>query len=94
LIHNSGNFDGDEVVQLYVSYPNSKVERPIIALKGFKRIFVPKGQSIALSIPLNTEELKYWDVEKQNFVLENGSVDLLLGTSSANIVLKGSLIIQ
>ncbi len=43
-LKNSGNYDSDEVVQLYASFPNSKVEQPVKALKGFKRVFVPKGQ--------------------------------------------------
>jgi len=41
-LQNMGNYDSDEVTQLYVSFPESKVDRPRIALKGFKRVFISK----------------------------------------------------
>ena len=90
-LENSGKYDSDEVAQLYVSFPDSKVERPAIALKGFKRILVPKGKTIEVSIPLNTDELKYWNVEKHAFVLEKGKVNISVGASSADLRLKGSV---
>ena len=49
-LENTGNFDSDEVAQLYVSFPDSKVDRPAIALKGFKRVFVGKGETVKVSI--------------------------------------------
>ena len=93
-LENSGNYDSDEVAQLYVSFPDSKVERPAIALKGFKRIFVAKGQTIEVSVPLNTDELKFWNVEKHAFVLEKGKLNFSIGASSADLRLNGSIIIQ
>lgn len=93
-LENSGNYDSDEVAQLYVSFPDSKVERPAIALKGFKRVFVAKGKTIEVTVPLNTEELKYWNVEKHAFVLEKGKLNFSIGASSVDIRLKGSIIIQ
>jgi len=93
-LENSGNYDSDEVAQLYVSFPDSKVERPAIALKGFKRIFVAKGKTIDVSVPLNTDELKYWNVEKHAFVLEKGKLNFSVGASSADLRLTGSIIIQ
>jgi beta-glucosidase len=93
-LENSGSFDSDEVAQLYVSFPDSKVERPAIALKGFKRLFVAKGKTTEVSIPVKADELKYWDVEKHAFVLEKGKVNIAVGASSADIRLKGSITIQ
>jgi len=93
-LENSGNYDSDEVPQLYVSFPDSKVERPAVALKGFKRVFVAKGKTIEVSVPLNTDELKYWNVEKHAFVLEKGKLNFSIGASSADLRLKGSIIIQ
>ncbi|MCK7532700.1 MAG: fibronectin type III-like domain-contianing protein [Marinilabiliales bacterium] len=43
LLKNTGNYDSDEVVQLYVSFPESKVDRPALALKGFRRVHLGKG---------------------------------------------------
>jgi len=88
---NTGEFDSDEVAQLYVSYPDATVERPRISLKGFKRVFVPKGESVQVSIPLNAEDLSYWNVDTQAFALEKGTVEFFVGPSSAAPILKGKL---
>ncbi len=86
---NTGDYSSDEVVQLYVGFPESKIERPAIALKGFKRVHVPKGQSVEVSIPIKAEDLKYWDLAKHSFVLEKGNVEFFIGSSSVEPKLKG-----
>ena len=90
-ILNTGNYDGDEVAQLYVSFPDSKVERPLKALKGFKRVFIKKGESTKVTIPLKSSDLTYWDVDKQAFILESGKVKLSIGSSSAEQKLAGEV---
>ncbi len=90
-VTNSGNFDSDEVTQLYVSFQNSQVERPLLELRGFKRIFVPKGRTVEVSIPLKASDLAYWDTTAGSFILEKGKVNLLIGSSSDDIKLKGEL---
>ncbi len=87
-LRNTGNYDSDEVVQLYVSFPESKVERPAIALKGFSRVHLGKGEERTVTIPLDAAELAYWDVEKHAFVLEKGRVNLHAGASSADLRLQ------
>jgi beta-glucosidase len=86
-VRNIGKRDGDEVVQLYVSYPGSKVERPMKQLKGFKRVFIPEGESKTVVISLKAEYLAYWNVEKHAFIVEKGTVKLMVGSSSADIKL-------
>ena len=81
-VKNTGKLDGDEVVQLYVSYPESKVERPIKQLKGFKRVFIHAGETLKVNIPLKAEDLAYWNVEKHAFTVEKGKVKLMVGSSS------------
>ena len=93
-VENTGRMDSDEVVQLYVSYPGSKVERPRRALKGFLRIHIPAGESRKVAIPLNAEELCYWDTEKHAFVLEKGKINLEVGSSSSDIRLRGSIMAE
>ena len=88
---NTGRFDSDDVPQLYVSFPESAVSRPALALKGFKRIFVPKGQSVKVTIPLKASDLTYWDTEKHAFVLEPGKVIVKIGSSSADIKLTDEI---
>lgn len=86
---NTGDYSSDEVVQLYVSFPESKVERPAVALKGFKRVHVPNGKTVEVSIPIKAEDLKYWDVAKHSFILEKGNVEFFIGSSSVEPKLKG-----
>ena len=93
-LKNTGNYDSDEVVQLYASFPGSEVERPAIALKGFSRVHVVKGEEKTVTIPLDIAELSYWDTEKHAFVLEKGKVNLHVGASSADIRLKGEITIR
>jgi len=84
-VKNSGKRDGDEVVQLYVSYPDSKVERPLKQLKGFKRVFIAAGKTETIQIPLKASDVAYWSVQKHAFVTENGKLKLMIGSSSADI---------
>ena len=93
-LQNTGNYDSDEVTQLYVSFPDSKVERPTIALKGFTRAFVAKGGTVKVSIPLKASDLTYWDAGKQAFVLEMGKVKYFIGSSSEDSRLKGEIMVK
>jgi beta-glucosidase len=90
-VKNTGPVDGDEVVQLYVSYPDSKVERPVKALKGFRRVHIPEGQSVKVSIPLKAEDLAYWNESQHAFVLEKGNILLMIGAASDDIRLTGKI---
>jgi beta-glucosidase len=93
-LKNSGNFDSDEVTQLYVSFPGSKVERPVSELRSFKRVFVHKGQIVEVTLPLNAQDLKYWDAGTKSFVLEKGPVNFFIGSSSADARLTGTIQVQ
>jgi beta-glucosidase len=86
-IRNTGNYDSDEVAQLYVSFPESKVDRPAIALKGFKRVFIPSGETLQVSILLKADDLRYWDTSQQKWILEPGKVIISVGSSSSDIKL-------
>jgi beta-glucosidase len=90
-ITNTGEYDGEEVVQLYVSFPDSKLSRPAIALKGFQRVAVRKGATVTVTIPLDANELTYWNVDKHEFVLEPGKVQVQIGASSADIRLRTTI---
>jgi beta-glucosidase len=93
-IKNTGNFDSDEVVQLYAAFPDSKVERPSYALKGFKRVFIPRNGESSVSIPLNANDIRYWDSKEQKWVLESGKVKFFIGSSSADVKLEGQIIVK
>lgn len=90
MLKNTGQLDGEEVVQLYVEFPASLVERPARQLVAFSRVFVPAGSSKKVGLCLKAENLAYWDTGKGMFVTEKGTVHLLVGASSTDIKLKGS----
>ena len=91
LVKNTGKRDGEEVTQLYVSYPNSKVERPIKQLRAFKRIFIKSEETKQIDFSIPLDDLSYWNEEKQVFFTEPGRVNLLIGASSEDIRLKGTI---
>jgi beta-glucosidase len=84
-VKNTGNRAGDEVVQLYVKHLKSKVARPLEELKGFKRISLNPGETQTVSIKLPASALAYWDAAKHSFVVEKEPVQLMIGSSSADI---------
>jgi beta-glucosidase len=84
-VKNTGNLNGDEVVQIYVKYPDSGVDRPQKELKGFTRVYIPSGESKVVNISLEANELRYWNKEKHAFMLEKGNVELMIGASSEDI---------
>jgi beta-glucosidase len=90
-LKNTGNSDGEEVVQLYASYPGSQVARPIKQLRAFHRVFVPKGQTVDVTLPLKAEDLKYWDVNSSSFILEKGNVHFFIGGSSVDERISGDI---
>ncbi|MCU4163485.1 glycoside hydrolase family 3 C-terminal domain-containing protein [Carboxylicivirga caseinilyticus] len=93
-IANIGDFDGEEVVQVYVSFPDTKVIRPIKELKGFQRVNIKKGKTVKLEIPVKLKDLCYWDEVKKQMVLEKGSVSVMVGSSSDNIRLTKNIEIK
>lgn len=90
-VKNTSAVDGEEVPQLYVSYPGSQVERPAKQLKGFTRTAVAAGQTKRVEIELAAADLAYWNVDAHAWTVESGRVDLMVGASSADIRLRGRL---
>lgn len=84
-IKNIGDLDGKEVAQLYVSHPNSSVERALQELKGFQKVFVKSGENEKVTISLNPKDLAYYNVEIGDWVVEKGTYILKIGNSSRNI---------
>ncbi|MFP5233776.1 MAG: glycoside hydrolase family 3 C-terminal domain-containing protein [Acidobacteriota bacterium] len=84
-VSNTGQRGGDEVVQLYVTHLNSKVERPIEQLKGFDRIHLAPGETKTVSLPLTANSLRYWSDTANSWVLEPDQVEIRVGASSEDI---------
>lgn len=90
-VSNTGKVAGDTVVQLYVGYPNSKVERPAKELEGFRRVHLAAGETKSVDIPLKASQLAYWNVTTKAFDVESAPVTLMIGQSSPDIVASKSL---
>jgi beta-glucosidase len=93
-IQNSGKVAGEEVVQLYVKHLQSKVERPVKELRGFRRIALQPGETKTVELPLPAKSLAYWDTSRQAFVVEPDTVEISVGGSSADEKLKTRVTVQ
>ena len=90
-VRNTGSRDGDEVVQLYVRHIGSRVPRPLLELKGFQRVPFHAGEKKTVHLPLKAAVLNYWDDAAGSFELERDDVEVLIGSSSADIKLRKTL---
>ena len=84
-VTNTGDYDGDEVVQLYVAYPDSKVEHPQKQLKAFERIHIKKGETKDVILRIQRSDLTYWDSVQHAFIPEKGRLLFMIGASSSDI---------
>jgi beta-glucosidase len=89
-LRNQGKRVGAEVVQLYVHDGHSSVDRPVKELKGFRRVELAPGKSTTVSFTLDKSSMAYYSTQKKEWVADPGTFDVLVGSSSADIRLKGS----
>ncbi len=87
-VTNTGNCDGDEVVQLYICDEVASVAQPPLLLKAFQRISLQKGESREVTFRLKKEDLAIYDAD-MNFVVEPGTFKVLIGAASDDIRLNG-----
>lgn len=84
-VKNTGNYDGDEVVQLYINDVYSSVTTPLKTLKGFKRIFIKKGETKNVTFTLTPDELAIWNREMKR-VVEPGDFEVMVGGNSVDLL--------
>ncbi|KAA6333385.1 Xylan 1 4-beta-xylosidase [termite gut metagenome] len=92
-VQNTSKISGTEVVQLYVRDVVSSVTTPIIALKGFSRIFLEAGEKKTVEMVLTPEHLSLLNIDMKR-VTEPGEFDLMVGSSSTDIRLKKTICVQ
>ena len=85
--------DGDEVAQVYVQYPAAD-RMPLKELKAFKRVTVKKGTKKEIQFSIPVQELRKWDRKERKWKLYSGTYTLLVGSSSQDVKLSGSVIIK
>ena len=87
-LKNSGDMDGDEVVQLYVSARKHTDKDPIKQLKAFQRISLRKGETKKIELTVPYAELQVWDEKQNRFILPDKEMTLEIGASSSDIRLR------
>ena len=83
-VTNSGKMDGDETVQVYIK-KQSDTEGPIKALRAFKRVHIPAGQTIQVELELTPKQLEWWDAETNTMRTQAGKFDIMIGGNSVDL---------
>jgi beta-glucosidase len=92
-VTNTGNFDAAEVVQIYVGEDNPCVARPAKELKGYDKVFIPKGESAVVTVRLPRSAFAFYDVDIHDWRINPGTFTIMVGASSQDIKLKEHIIL-
>jgi beta-glucosidase len=91
-VANTGSYDGDELVQAYITYPAME-KMPLKELKSFKKITVSKGKSKVVSLAIPLSELQKWDEVTHSWKLYAGSYSISIGKNANEVILKKEFLI-
>ena len=92
-IKNTGDFDGAEIVQAYIRAPKD-VFRPIKELKGFKKVYLKKGESKTVDIFIAKEDLRYYNVKEKRWVLSDGEYRFEICSDANTVKLEEIITVQ
>ncbi|MGI5455288.1 glycoside hydrolase family 3 C-terminal domain-containing protein [Streptomyces sp. CA-249302] len=84
-VTNTGTRTGAEVVQLYTHQRTSRDKQPLKQLKSFQRVSLKPGETRTVKLKLGRSDLAHWDVTRSKWVVESGTYDVLVGSSSTDI---------
>ena len=93
-VQNTGKYDGDEVVQLYMGLPGSLRVRPIRALKAFRRVHVKAGEIETVALTFKVDDLAVWCNGRKIYTVEQGVYKLEIGAASSDIRLTADVAID
>ncbi len=93
-VRNTGSRPGAEVVELYVHDGHASVDRPVQELKGFHRVELAPGESKTVSFALDRSAMAFYSTAKKDWMTEPGQFDVLVGSSSRDIRVKGSFVLE
>ena len=98
-VANTGTVAGDEIVMVFVSFPDTQARRPAKELKGFVRIHLDAGQEKQVTIPIRLADLDYFEADYPGastgrWVVESGDLRIRVGGSSASLPLEGRVVIN
>jgi len=83
-VKNTGNYDGQEVVQLYIRDMVGSITRPVKELKGFQKVFIKKGETKEVIFTIGVDDLKFYNSDL-NFVAEPGDFKVFVGGNSRDV---------
>ena len=90
-VSNTGKFDGDEVIQIYLKQPEDNKEKPIKSLIAFERINFIQGETKSVSFLIPVSRLRHYNPEISDYSVTNGSYEILIGSSSSDIKLTTTI---
>ncbi|MBE6812412.1 MAG: glycosyl hydrolase [Ruminococcaceae bacterium] len=90
-VKNTGNVAGAEIAQLYVADKESTIYRPVKELKAFKKVWLEAGEETTVTLTLEKRAFAFFNVLVNDWCVESGAFDILVGASSADIRLVGTL---
>jgi beta-glucosidase len=94
-VSNTGPRDGEEVVQMYIRYPETEEMLPLKDLRGFHRVGIKAGQTIVVSLQLGPEELARYDLSSGKYEVQPGTYEIMLGSSSdSGDLIKTELVVR
>ncbi len=92
-VKNTGDRDGEEVVQLYINDVYSSVTTPLKTLKGFERVTIKKGETKRITFRLTADELSIWNQEMEK-VVEPGEFEIMVGGNSQDLIMTEFSVIE
>ncbi len=92
-IKNIGDYDGKEVSEIYSTAPAKVIDRPVKELVGYSKDLILKGETKTINVTVDKEAMTYFDVSKDDFVLEKGEYTISVGASSRDIRLTAKIIL-
>ncbi len=90
VLENTGRVAASEIAQLYVQDVNSSVARPIKELKDFIKVSMQPDEKLLVELEISEEDLSFWDETSSKWLAEPGKFNVMIGSSSKDIKLKGS----
>lgn len=91
-IKNNGNYNGDEVVQLYYKSKEASDKAPLKKLIGFKRVYSTIGESKTIQFEVSKKDLQYWDENTNAWTFNSGLYEFMIGASSKDIKLQKTIL--
>ena len=93
-VKNSGQRDGDEVVQVYFRHVKPSQPQARLALCAFTRVNVPPGRTVPVSLEIPIERFRFWDILTKSYAVEPGAYEILIGGASDKLTQHLSLAVR